>query len=121
MPGAVYSVSRDENPQRVNEMDSPSFEGFHTQLDCKLMYYSKSQTRLTLMQCIKFRVQKKKQKTEQNRNDENYSQTGIIGETHTNHDGVMLRSNAASSSWRSPVITVKKASVITSAALRENY
>ena len=30
MPGAVYSVSRDENPQRVNEMDSPSFEGFHT-------------------------------------------------------------------------------------------
>ena len=122
MPGAVYSVSRDENPQRVNEIDSPSFEGFHTQLDCKLMYYSKSQTRLTLVQCIKFRVQKKKkQKTEQNRHDENYSQTSIIGETHTNHDGVMLRSNAASSLWRSPVITVKKASVITSAALRENY
>ena len=67
------------------------------------------------------RSKKKKQKTEQNRHDENYSQTSIIGETHTNHDGVMLRSNAASSLWRSPVITVKKASVITSAALRENY
>ena len=25
-----YKVSRDENPQRVNEMDGPSFEGFHT-------------------------------------------------------------------------------------------
>ena len=62
MPGAVYSVSRDENPQGVNEIDSPSFEGFHTQLVCKLMYYSKSQTRLTLVQCIKFRVQKKKNK-----------------------------------------------------------
>ena len=28
-----YNVSRDENPQRVNEMDSPSFEGFHARLD----------------------------------------------------------------------------------------
>ena len=27
-------VSRDENPQIENEMDSPSFEGFHAQLDC---------------------------------------------------------------------------------------
>ena len=25
-----YKVSWDENPQRVNEMDGPSFEGFHT-------------------------------------------------------------------------------------------
>ena len=24
-----YNVSRDENPQRENEMDSPNFEGFH--------------------------------------------------------------------------------------------
>ena len=54
----------------------------------------------------------KKKKTEQNRNDEKYSQTGITVETRTNHDGVMLRSNAASSPWRSPVIAVKKTSVI---------
>ena len=25
-----YKVSWDENPQRVNEMDGPNFEGFHT-------------------------------------------------------------------------------------------
>ena len=30
------NVRRDENLQRENEMDSPSFEGFHAQLDCKL-------------------------------------------------------------------------------------
>ena len=48
-----------------------------------------------------------KNKTEQNRDDENYSQTGITVKIHTNHDGVMLRSNAASSSWRSPVIALK--------------
>ena len=29
-------MGRDENPERVNEMDSQSFEGFQTQLDCKL-------------------------------------------------------------------------------------
>ena len=28
-----YNVSRDESPQRENEMDSPSFEGFHALLD----------------------------------------------------------------------------------------
>ena len=43
---------------------------------------------------------------------------------HTNHDdgvratAIMLRSNAASSSWRSPVIAMKHASVIASAARR---
>ena len=55
---------------------------------------------------------KKKKKTEQNRNDEKYSQSGITVETRTSHDGVMLRSNAASSPWRSPVIAVKKTSLI---------
>ena len=54
MPGAViqwryYNVSRDENPQRENEMDSPSFEGFHSQLDCKLTNGNKNQTELTLV------------------------------------------------------------------------
>ena len=55
---------------------------------------------------------KKKKKTEQNRNDEKYSQTGITVETRTNHDGVMRRSNAASSPWRSAVIAVNKTSLI---------
>ena len=31
-----YNVSRDENSQRGNEMDRPSLEGFHAQLDFKL-------------------------------------------------------------------------------------
>ena len=56
---------------------------------------------------------------------EKYSQTGITVKMHTNHDGVrataiMLRSIAASSSSRSPVIALKKASEITSTALRVN-
>ena len=42
-----YNVSRDENPQRGNEMDSPSFEGFHAQFDRKLMYDNKNETQLT--------------------------------------------------------------------------
>ena len=67
-------MSRDENPQRVNEMDSPSFEGFHAQLDCKLTYGNQNQIQLKLVQHIKFRVQKQNKK---NRNDEKYSQTGI--------------------------------------------
>ena len=46
-------------------------------------------------------------KTEQNRNDEKDCQTGVTVKTDTYHDGVMLRSNAASSSWPSPVIIVK--------------
>ena len=71
-----YNVSRDENPQRVNEMDSPSFEGFHAQLDCKLTYGNQNNFdyQLKLVQHIKFRVQKQNKK---NRNDEKYSQTGI--------------------------------------------
>ena len=44
-----YNVSRDENPQRENEMGSPSFEGFHAQLDCKLTNGNKNQTQLTLV------------------------------------------------------------------------
>ena len=56
---------------------------------------------------------------------EKYSQTGITVKMHTNHDGVratviMLRSIAASSSSRSPVIARKKVSEITSTALRVN-
>ena len=39
-------------------MDSLSFEGFHAQLDYKLMYGNKNLTQLTIVQCIKFRVQK---------------------------------------------------------------
>ena len=65
-----------------------------------------------------------KNKTEQNRNDDKYNQTGITVKIHTNHDCVrantiMLRSIAARSSWQSPVIPVKQASETTSAALRE--
>ena len=29
-------------------MDSPNFEGFHAQLDCKFTYGNKNQTQLTL-------------------------------------------------------------------------
>ena len=110
-----YNVSRDENPQRVNEMDSPSFEGFHAQLDCKLTYGNQNQTQLKLVQHIKFRVQKQNKK---NRNDEEYSQTGITVKIHSNHVGVrataiMLGSVAAGSSWRSPVIAIKQALEIT--------
>ena len=36
-------MSREENPQRENELDSPSFEGFRTQLDCKLTYSNENQ------------------------------------------------------------------------------
>ena len=64
-----------------------------------------------------------KNKTEKNRNDEKYNQTGITVKIHTNHDGVrataiMLRSIAASSSWRSSVIAVKQATGTTSTTLR---
>ena len=64
-----------------------------------------------------------KNKTEQNRNDEKYNQTGITVKIHTNHAGVRataitLKSIAASSPWRSSVIAVKQASGTTSAALR---
>ena len=33
-------------------MDSPNFEGFHAQLDCKFTYGNKNQTQLTLVQYI---------------------------------------------------------------------
>ena len=46
------NVNRDENPQRVNEMNSPSFNGFHAQLDWKLTYGNENQTHLTLLQYI---------------------------------------------------------------------
>ena len=42
-----YNVSIDENPQRVNEMDTPSLESFHTQLDWKLTKGNKNQIQLT--------------------------------------------------------------------------
>ena len=105
-------MSRDENPQRENKMDSPSFKGFHAQLDCQLTYGNKNQTQLILVLYISFVF---KNKTEQNRNDDKYNQTGLTVEIHTNHDGVrataiMLRSIAGSLSWRSPVIEVKQAS-----------
>ena len=97
------NVNRDENPQRVNEMDSPSFNGFHAQLDWKLTYGNENQTHLTLLQYISFVF---KNKTGQSRNDEKYNQTGITVKIHTNHDGVrataiMLRSIATSLSWSS--------------------
>ena len=46
-------------------MDSPNFEGFHAQLDCKFTYGNTNQTQLTLVQYIQFRVQEKKN-TERN-------------------------------------------------------
>ena len=50
MPGAIIDVIiREENPQRENEKNSPSFEGFHTQLDCKLTYGNKNQKQLPLV------------------------------------------------------------------------
>ena len=47
-----------ENPQRENKIDSPSLKGFHAQLDCKLTYGNKNQTKLTLVYHLKFCVQK---------------------------------------------------------------
>ena len=101
-------MSRDENPQRENKIDSPSFKGFHAQL---------ANTRIV------YKVLCSKAKQKKNKNDEKYNQTGITVKIHTNHDGVranmiMLRSIAARSSWRSPVIAVKQASETTSATLR---
>ena len=43
-------------------MDSPSFKGFHAQLDCKFTYGNKNQTQLTLVQYIKLRFQKQHRK-----------------------------------------------------------
>ena len=63
--------------------------------------------------------------SKQNRNDEKYSQTGTTVKFHANKEGfrataIVLRSIAANSSWRFTVIVVKKASEITSPALRVN-
>ena len=93
-------------------MDSLSLEGFHTQLDCKLTYGNKKQTHAANT-LILYKVLCSKQ-NRTNRNDEKYSQTGTTVIIHTNHEGarataIMLRSIAAGPSWRSPVITVKKA------------
>ena len=46
-------------------MDSPSFKGFHAQLDCKFTYGNKNQIQLTLVECIKFRVQKQSRKKQE--------------------------------------------------------
>ena len=42
-----YNSIRDENPYTENERDSPSYSGFHAQLDYKLTYGNKNQTQLT--------------------------------------------------------------------------
>ena len=39
-------------------MDSPSFEGFHAQLNCKLTYGNKNITQLTLEWFTQFRIEK---------------------------------------------------------------
>ena len=39
-------------------MDSPSFEGFHAQLNCKVTYGNKNITQLTLEQFTQFRIKK---------------------------------------------------------------
>ena len=49
-------------------MDSPSFEGFHAQLDCKLTNGNKNQTQLTIVQYIKFEFKTKQNKTEMIKN-----------------------------------------------------
>ena len=63
-----------------------------------------------------------KNQTQQNRNDENYNRNGMTVKINTNHEGVrataiMLRSIAASSSWRTPVIAENEASEVISGAL----
>ena len=44
-----YNINRDEIPQRGNEMDCPSFDGFHAQSGCKLTYANKNQIQLSLV------------------------------------------------------------------------
>ena len=39
-------------------MDSPSFEGFHAQFNCKFTYGNKNITQLTLEQFTQFRIKK---------------------------------------------------------------
>ena len=43
-----HSISRNENPQGENEVDSSSFEDFHTQI-ASLLTVLKNQTQLTLV------------------------------------------------------------------------
>ena len=73
-------VSRDENPPRENEIDSPSSEGFHAQLDCKLTYDNKNQTHLTLVKYIQFRVKKQNKTKEQKQKKQTKKQnkTGMM-------------------------------------------
>ena len=66
-----------------------------------------------------------KNKTDQDRNDGNYNQTGIAVKIHTNRDNdrtitIMLRFITASSSWGSPVVALKQASQVASATFRVN-
>ena len=100
-------MSRDENHQRQNETDCPSFVGFHVQLVCQLSAYSyQAHTQQTLVYSFVFKTL-----TEQNRNDENYKQTGI---NFNNFYKSRCQNNCdPSSSWRSLVIVVKQASEIT--------
>ena len=73
-------VSRDENPSRENEIDSPSSEGFHAQLDCKLTYDNKNQTHRTLVKYIQFRVKKQNKTKEQKQKKQTKKQnkTGMM-------------------------------------------
>ena len=100
-------MSRDQNHQRQNKTDCPSFVGFHVQLVCQLSADSyQAHTQQTLVYSFVFKTL-----TEQNRNDENYKQTGI---TFKNFYKSRCQNNCdPSSSWRSPVIAVKQASEIT--------
>ena len=49
-------MSGDESPQRENEMDSPSFEGFHAQLDCKLTIKARYNKPIRIVVIIVLRV-----------------------------------------------------------------
>ena len=84
MPRAIVYVIITRTETKIlngeNEMGSPRFEGIHAQLDCKLSYGNKNQTQLTLVYNIVL-----KSKSEQNRNYEKYSQTGITVKIHINH------------------------------------
>ena len=51
-------MSIDEYPQRENKMDSPSFEGFHAQLDYKLTNGNKNSNTANTRIVYKVRVQK---------------------------------------------------------------
>ena len=46
-------------------MNSPSFKGFHAQLNCKFTYGNKNETQLALVWYKKFRIQKQNRKKKQ--------------------------------------------------------